>query len=134
MCNGNIYYTTGKKDGKMLNFTEAINLDDQWTVNFVNGSANGAKCEHATFENTDPVKGNRKQCFCDDDRKHTTPLEIETVKEYWRQKKIQAELEEEERQRKIKEAEEKKRREEQEKRRQEEKARRQKEEEERKKR
>ena len=26
MCKGNIYYTAGKYDGKMLNFTEAISL------------------------------------------------------------------------------------------------------------
>jgi DNA repair exonuclease SbcCD ATPase subunit len=80
----------------------------------VNGTATNTKCEHATFENTDPFVGNKKQCFCDDERSASTPSEIETIKEYWRQKKIQAELEEAERQRKKREEEEKKRKEEEE--------------------
>ena len=72
----------------MLNFTEAIDEQDKWTINFVNGTATSTKCEHATFENVDPVVGNKKQCFCDDEKSTTTHSEIETVKEYWRQKKI----------------------------------------------
>jgi membrane protein involved in colicin uptake len=78
----------------------------------VNGTAPNTKCEHATFENTDPFVGNKKQCFCDDERSTSTPSEIETIKEYWRQKKILAELEEAERQRKKREEEEKKKKEE----------------------
>lgn len=97
-----------------MNFTEAISLQDQWTINFVNGSATNTKCEHASFENTDPFNGNKKQCFCDDNKEYTKPEEVETIKEYWRKKKIQAELEEAARQKKIKEAEEAKRKKEEE--------------------
>ena len=117
----------------MLSFTEAINLQDQWTINFVNGSATNTKCEHATFEATDPIPGNKKQCFCDDNKEHTKPDEVQTIKEYWRKKKIQAELEEAARQKAIKEAEEAKEKKEEEERAKEEAAKKKKEEEERKK-
>jgi hypothetical protein len=60
----------------------------------VNGSSPNTKCASSTFDNTDPIVGNKKQCFCDDKKETNSPSEIETIKEYWRNKKLQAELEE----------------------------------------
>ena len=90
-CDGNVYYTPGSVDGKQLNFTQAISLTDQWTVNFVNETKT-VKCEHATFEDVDPKVGNLKQCFCDDKKERSSPSDIETIKQYWRNEKIKAEL------------------------------------------
>jgi hypothetical protein len=107
-CEGNVYYTPGKgEDDIMLNFNSAMALTDQWTINFVN-STNSVKCEHATFEDVDPLPGNKKQCFCDDKKERTSSNSVETIKEYWRNEKIQEELKKKKREDRIKrEAEEK---------------------------
>lgn len=86
MCNGNVYYMAKGEEKRPLDFFTAS--EDKFTVNTVNNTQN-VTCASETFEDTDPLPGEYKQCFCDNDKSQGTPESVEWVKNYWRNVKIQ---------------------------------------------
>lgn len=52
-------------------------------------STRNITCSPSSFEGTDPLPGQDKQCFCDDHRTHATEETISWVKSYWRNIKLE---------------------------------------------
>jgi hypothetical protein len=71
---------------KTLNYFDAH--ETFWTVNSMNSTRN-ITCSPSSFEGTDPLPGQDKQCFCDDHRTHATEETVSWVKSYWRNIKLE---------------------------------------------
>ena len=52
-------------------------------------STRNITCSPSSFEGTDPLPGQDKQCFCDDHRTHATEETVSWVKSYWRNIKLE---------------------------------------------
>jgi len=54
-----------------------------YTVNTANNTGS-IKCSRESFEGTNPIPGEEKECFCDEHTKTLSATDIFHVKEYWR--------------------------------------------------
>ena len=68
MCNGAVFYGALSIDGfeSPADFWGIQN--NQWTVNDANKTGN-VTCSPSTFEDTDPLPGEDKQCMCDETKR-----------------------------------------------------------------
>lgn len=84
LCNGLVFYM--KKIGtanKNTDFFTAIRGD--YTVNNANNTGK-IKCTKSNFEGVNPLPGEDKQCFCDENQIQMNAGTVQQVKAYWRTK------------------------------------------------
>lgn len=65
MCNGAIFYGQLNQDGSSAPTDFWGVTNNQWTANNANKTGN-VTCAPSSFEDTDPLPGVDKQCFCDE--------------------------------------------------------------------
>ena len=68
-------------DGSLANYYDI--MDNYWTMNSANDTKN-VSCSPETFEGVDPLPGEEKQCFCDEEKLNINDDGEQQVKEYWR--------------------------------------------------
>lgn len=102
LCNGEVIYGEKYPEHKDA---EGHDHDDErrvnaivatkqpWTVNDANNTGHIA-CASYNFEDVDPLPHLEKQCFCDEKKIKINYNLEQSVKEYWRQKRKEAELQE----------------------------------------
>lgn len=93
MCNGAVFYGALSVDGfeSPADFWGIQN--NQWTVNDANKTGN-VTCSPSTFEDTDPLPGEDKQCMCDETWSQIDLGGVSWIKEYWRGIRWEREAEE----------------------------------------
>jgi hypothetical protein len=76
----------------LANTTSTLSYFDarstSWTVNSVNNTGN-ISCSAKSFEGTDPLPGEEKQCFCDEHKLQANEETVQWVKSMWRNKKLE---------------------------------------------
>jgi len=84
LCNGLVFYM--KKVGTSNNWADFYTaIRGDYTVNNANNTAH-IKCTKANFEGVNPLPGEDKQCFCDENQVQMSAATVQAVKEYWRTK------------------------------------------------
>ena len=84
MCNGAIFYGQLNQDGDSNGPVDFWGLtQNQWTANDANKTGN-VTCAPSSFEDTDPVPGVDKQCFCDEGWGQIDGGGVSWIKDYWR--------------------------------------------------
>mmetsp|Transcript_38814 Transcript_38814/g.59008 ORF Transcript_38814/g.59008 Transcript_38814/m.59008 type:complete len:113 (-) Transcript_38814:2042-2380(-) len=95
MCNGWVFF--GSKYGETGQTKMAQDFysmsEGYFTVNDANKTSNIA-CSAKNFEDVDPVPGEDKACYCDEDKELYTVEETQDIKEYWRSVKNEKEARE----------------------------------------
>ena len=66
-----------------------------FTMNDWNNTKKNYTCSAENFEGVDPLPGQAKSCFCDEEKQMAGPEQEQAVKEYWRQVMAQRAAEEE---------------------------------------
>jgi hypothetical protein len=84
LCNGLVFYM--KRMGEKPNAKDFYSaMRTGYTVNNVNATnGNKIKCTKSNFEMVNPLPGEDKQCFCDQDQRMMNAAVVQQVKEYWR--------------------------------------------------